>query len=100
MKSYGLLLLGLLSASASADSLRCGQSLVREGDSQDKVLRLCGEPLNRSVVSEITETRHTAYGRESTTVPVEKWSYKPSSSQYQRELYFRAGILQRIQDRQ
>lgn len=100
MKTLWVLSLSLLSLTAQADSLRCGQNLVREGDSQDKVLSLCGEPLSRAVISEVSQTRHTAYGRETQTIPIEKWTYKQGSGQYLRELFFEAGSLQRIQGRQ
>jgi hypothetical protein len=42
------LLTSLLSAPLSAHAMRCGTSLVTEGDTQDEVLRNCGEPTQTS----------------------------------------------------
>ena len=41
-----LVLLLMLPALASADSIRCGGYLVNTGDSQSRVLHICGEPQN------------------------------------------------------
>ena len=43
MRRFGYLCL-ILPALASADSIRCGGYLVNTGDSQSRVLQICGEP--------------------------------------------------------
>lgn len=49
MKPRQLLPIALLCPLLAQASLRCGQSLVEEGDSVDQVLAACGAPVERKV---------------------------------------------------
>lgn len=37
----------ILSGNASADSFRCGRSIVKVGDSSNKLLKKCGDPVRK-----------------------------------------------------
>jgi hypothetical protein len=71
---------------ASADTLRCGSYLIQEGDDASSVLAKCGEPTQKSTISEpvyavgvngnsyatgeVAETQVWRYDRGSTQFPV------------------------------
>ncbi|MBV9531546.1 MAG: DUF2845 domain-containing protein [Bradyrhizobium sp.] len=71
---------------ASADTLRCGSYLIKEGDDASSVLAKCGEPTQRSTIrepvyavsgnggtyatDEFAETQVWRYDRGSTQFPV------------------------------
>lgn len=95
--SLGLTLCCLVSFSAQADSMRCGQKLITEGDSQAKVLSLCGSPSSKAVISEVSDTRFTNYGKHTETVQIEQWIYSQGGGQFNKSLIFKAGSLQRIE---
>jgi hypothetical protein len=58
----------------SADSLRCGRALVRNGDTPEMLRQRCGEPLRRDFVQE-----QFWLGDGLRRVRVERWHYKPGS---------------------
>lgn len=108
----GLALLG--AASAHADSMRCGSYLVNTGDSQSRVLEVCGEPQRAWDDGFIEETlRDNAYpypgaapappgqtySRETRRViPVYKWEYNLGSGTFLKTLVFHSDTLVRILD--
>ena len=53
-----------------AESMRCGNGLVRPGDSTEKLLKLCGEPTNK----EMKPGRHDYWA--------EYWTYRKSSHRF------------------
>lgn len=66
-------------AELAADSIRCGQKVVRSGDSPAMLLRHCGEPQYRGRgYADVM----TADGRRS--VRVEQWHYKLSERSLER----------------
>ena len=85
----------LLASTAHAERLRCGNRLVRTGDTRTEVLQKCGEPLSRDIIGVDTHRRYR-YGAVVTTERVvEEWVY--SDRQMLRTLYFRGGVLVNIE---
>ncbi len=74
--SIGLTVL-LLPAVGFAANMRCGQHLIRVGDTKVDVIRRCGQPYFREMISGSDERS------------VEQWFYIPSSTQFQRIVTFR-----------
>lgn len=89
------LLLILAAGTAQADTLRCGTSLINEGDPMDEVLAKCGQPDKRVVTPPTQPTR----GPDGQFVPgapqLETWMYGPSNGAY-RYLRFRDTTLELI----
>ena len=83
-------------ASASADSFRCGSKLMSDGDSSDKVAALCGPPTSverREILRPYyyyggSIPIHTAY-----EVSVELWTYNLGPNKLMRRLRFEDGLL-------
>lgn len=77
MTRLGLILIligGSALAETRADSLRCGRTVVRNGDTLEKLRQRCGEPLRRDFVQE-----QFWLGDGLRRVRVERWYYKPGS---------------------
>lgn len=89
-------LLALLAATAvHAGTLRCGTSLINEGDPMDEVLAKCGQP-DKRVVTPPTKPRRGSDGKFIPGRPqLETWMYGPSNGAY-RYLFFRDTQLQLI----
>lgn len=81
------LLSGALCMHQSADalSLRCGTALIQVGDSKLKVMRRCGEPLYKDVVSGALDSR------------VEEWVYQRGTRDFPIVLTIRGHEVIRIQ---
>ncbi len=62
----------LLPSTVLATSMRCGQHVIRVGDTKVDVIHRCGEPYFRQVVSGSDEPI------------VEQWFYIPGRTQFQR----------------
>lgn len=80
-----LLLVSGLALPGAANAMRCGNELVSEGDPAYQVLRTCGEP---DFVDRIGAHRHD---------DEEIWYYNRGSTHFVRALWFRGGILRRIE---
>ncbi|MGH8579028.1 MAG: DUF2845 domain-containing protein [Gammaproteobacteria bacterium] len=63
------------------DSFRCGNHLVKAGDTKLAVMEKCGPPVLKETVSGANEAR------------VEKWHYRPSSRSFERILTFTGARL-------
>ena len=92
----------LLAAAASADTMRCGSQLISEGDSIDKVLTLCGAPVQRSRTWITRQPRFEFGGRDvpfpgSEDVPVDLWTYDFGSSRLMRRVRMVAGKVESIE---
>jgi len=105
-------------ATATADSMRCGSYLVSTGDSQSRVLQVCGEPqrawqdgfiektVRRNegyyVPSTLPETRRLPPGGQETEVrriiAVYKWEYNLGRGTFLKTLVFHGDLLVRIID--
>ena len=105
---------------ALADSMRCGSYLVNTGDSQSRVLQVCGEPQRAWQDGFIEETvrRNDGYydssalpqtqtypfllGGQETEVrrvkPVYEWEYNLGRGRFLKTLVFHGDILVRIID--
>lgn len=110
-----LILTGLFfSSTAYADTFRCGQKLVREGDTKAEVLIRCGEPLTKDAsrtlvgVNKVTTTDKLPVGnigitettREATRAEyadVETWTYNPGTGRFLRILTFVGGRLSKVE---
>ena len=89
-------------SAARADAMRCGSRLVSEGDSIDKVIALCGEPVARSRTWIVRQPRFEVGGNEYTfpgheDVPVDLLTFDFGPSKLMRRLRFVAGELQSIE---
>ena len=115
----GLLLFFVLPASY-ADSMRCGNKLVSNGDSKAEILLKCGEPLTRETIAieENTEyaelalkypllykhgllknKRGAVIGKETTvTQNIDQWTYHLGQGKFLRILYFEGGKLVAIEE--
>lgn len=87
-------LAGVLLLASPAGAMQCEGHLIEVGDSEEKVLRLCGPPTRR-------ETRRrglpeTQYGVEWQTIPTEEWVYDLGPGQFVRHLLFENRTLEQI----
>lgn len=87
----------IVSMACLADSMRCGNKLVRSGYSSAEVLLTCGEPILREVSSlerdKTEETAATGSTSSSVQVRVEKWTYNQGAGKLLKILTFRDGEL-------
>lgn len=91
----------LLPLSAAADSMRCGSRIVKEEDTIDKVVEVCGEPvrkqrtwIQRAPQFEWGGNEYSFPGRED--VPVDLWIYDFGSHKLKMKVRFVAGKVQSI----
>ena len=91
----------LAPALAAADSMRCGSRIVKEEDSIDKVLAVCGEPvtkertwIQRAPQFEWGGNDYSFPGRED--VPVDLWTYDFGPNKLRMRVRFVAGQVQSI----
>jgi hypothetical protein len=99
MWRYSLLLMLLGFGTAVADTMRCGNKLVYEGDELAKVQARCGQPaqISRSTMLKFPTVwyrgRPRQLGDQQIEVPVETWVYNFGSSKFMRKLRFEDGVL-------
>ena len=92
----------LVSASVRAEALRCGSKLITDGDTQEKVLQYCGEPVEKKRTWITRQPRFEYGGQEipfpgSEDVPVDLWTYDFGSSKLMRRIRFVAGKVDSIE---
>jgi Protein of unknown function (DUF2845) len=103
MNRYLMLLLLLCSGICLADTLRCGNQLVYEGDELFKVEARCGKPAQISRSSMLKFPSVWLNGKlvqlsdQQIAVPVETWVYNFGSSKFMRKLRFEDGVLVSIE---
>ena len=89
------MLMLLATSIAHAGTLRCGTSLINEGDPIDEVLAKCGQPDKRAIVPPTPPRR----GQDGEIIPgspqLETWMYGPANGAY-RYLRFRDTTLELI----
>ncbi len=110
--------LALGAVAAVADSMRCGSYIVSDGDSQSRVLDLCGEPRRAwqdGFIEQVIRRDIGGYydpsatpqpyprlpGQETETrrlIPVYKWEYNLGRGTFLRTLVFQGDTLVRIID--
>jgi len=99
----GITLGVLLAGPVSADAMRCGNKLVRDGDTRTAVLDLCGEPSDvqtRSILrrpSFLRNGRLVFFGDGFVEVPVEVWTYNFGPYKLMRRVSFVDGLLDKIE---
>jgi hypothetical protein len=91
----------LLSFPALADSMRCGSRIVKDGDSIEKVLDVCGEPaqqertwIQRAPQYELGGQYYSFPGTED--VPVDVWTYDFGRNKLKQRVRFIDGIVDSI----
>lgn len=96
----GALLLAMCSV-ARADSMRCGSRIVKDGDTLEKVLAVCGEPAIRSRTwiqrppqYELGGWTYSFPGTED--VPVDSWTYDFGPNRLMQRVRFVAGQVESI----
>jgi hypothetical protein len=91
----------LLPYRAHADSMRCGSRLVKDGDTMEKVLEVCGEPakqertwIQRAPQYELGGQYYSFPGTED--VPVDAWTYDFGRNKLLQRVRFIDGIVDSI----
>lgn len=82
--------------SANADTMRCGQRIVTEGDSTYDVRMRCGEPVMANRRTEYRSQRIWLNGRsfeQTVEVVVEEWTYDFGPHKFVQYLTFEQGKL-------
>ncbi|HEV7716602.1 MAG TPA: DUF2845 domain-containing protein [Steroidobacteraceae bacterium] len=93
-----LLLLAGATTPAFADSLRCGSSLIMEGDTAGYVADKCGEPSSKQTYSEpVYARRQNGSTYEVGTTTRDVWRYKRGSGQFPALLTFEKGVLKKLE---
>jgi hypothetical protein len=93
----------LLAGAAAADSFRCGNRLITDGDSAAKVLALCGEPSEVTTTSILRRPVVWRYGRpwyasdDLVPVAVEFWTYNLGRQKLMRRLRLEDGLVVEIE---
>jgi hypothetical protein len=97
----GLVGLAGLPSFAVADSMRCGSRIVKDGDSAEKLLQVCGEPASRERTwiqrrpqFELGGWDYSFPGRED--VPVDVWVYDFGPSRLRQRVRLIAEVIQTI----
>jgi hypothetical protein len=83
---------------ALADTLRCGSSLIKEGDTAGYVAAKCGEPGSKQTFTEPVRARRangTSY--EVGTTSKDVWRYKRGAGQFPAVLTFEKGVLKKLE---
>jgi hypothetical protein len=102
MRRFLPVLLLLLAPAAYADAMRCGNKLIRDGDTQSEVRTLCGEPSDiqtRTILrqSYVNRFGQRMYLNEEIEVPVETWTYNFGPYKLQRRIRFVDGLIEEIE---
>jgi Protein of unknown function (DUF2845) len=87
---------------ARADTLRCGSKLISDGDTVEKVLQYCGEPVARQRTWITRQPRFEYGGQEipfegTEDVPVDLWTYDFGANKLMRRIRFVAGKVDSIE---
>jgi Protein of unknown function (DUF2845) len=96
------IVLSLAAITAQADALRCGNKLIREGDTRALVRSFCGEPadvqtryvLRRPIFS---SSSGFAYSDSAVEVPVETWTFNFGPYKLMRRIRFVDGLVEDIE---
>lgn len=107
MHSLKLLTIALAAALpaslALADAMRCGNRLVRNGDTRAEVRQLCGEPTDiqtRTILRRPyydVNGRMVYYGDGMVEIPVEVWTYNFGPYKLMRRVRFVDGLIEDIE---
>jgi hypothetical protein len=94
----------LLTAQASADSMRCGHQLVSSGDSRSEVRAKCGEPTDVETRTVLRRSGFDIQGRRGLNfnqdtfveIPIEVWTYNFGPYKLMRQVQFINGRIDEI----
>ncbi len=98
-----LMILTMAAASARADALQCGTSLVSTGDTRDQVIAKCGNPADVERSSVFVPAMAwvngvpVAAGNTLIEVPVELWLYNFGPTKLMRRVRFESGRVVAIE---
>ncbi len=92
----------LLATTAQADAMRCGNKLIRDGDTRSAVRELCGEPTDVQTRTILRKSYLDRFGRrlylgEEIEIPVEVWTYNFGPYKLQRRVRFVDGLVEDIE---
>jgi hypothetical protein len=88
----------VIAAPAFADTLRCGSSLIKEGDTQGYVQDKCGEPESKQTYTEpVYARRDNGTSYEVGTTSKDVWRYKRSNGSFPAVLTFEKGVLKKLE---
>ena len=100
--TFALLATAALATPAAADTLRCGSRIIKEGDTQEKALAVCGEPaqqsrtwIERPPQYELGGQWYSYPGTE--LVPVDLWTYDFGPNRLMQRVRFVAGLIVSIE---
>ena len=98
----GAVVLMLLTTAAEADAMRCGNKLIRDGDTRSAVRELCGEPADVQTRTILRKSYIDRFGRrvylgEEIEIPVEVWTYNFGPYKLQRRVRFVDGLVEEIE---
>jgi hypothetical protein len=88
---------------AFADAMRCGNRLIRSGDTRAQVRQLCGEPSDiqtRTILRRPyydVHGRMVYYGDGLVEIPVEVWTYNFGPYRLMRRVRFVDGLIEEIE---
>jgi len=106
MRTLPVVLSGILCAfmttTVHADALRCGNRLIREGDTRAFVRSFCGEPADvqtRYVLRRpyYNSSNGFAYYDNAVEVPVETWTFNFGPYKLMRRVRFVDGLVEEIE---
>ena len=88
----------LLATPAWAETLRCGSSLIKEGDTQGYVQEKCGEPASKQTYTEpVLARRENGTAYEVGTASKDVWRYQRGSGSFPAVLTFEKGVLKKLE---
>jgi hypothetical protein len=94
------ILFAAFSTTVHADALRCGNRLLREGDTRAEVRSFCGEPVDvqtRYILRRAYARSGFAYNDSAVEVPVETWTFNFGPYKLMRRVRFVDGLIEEIE---
>jgi hypothetical protein len=89
----------LLAARASAQPMMCGTGIIGPGDSQLRVLQLCGAPTaSRQWVETIPAGDDYEGMVTAARIPMAEWLYQDNPDQFASKVIFRNGVVAEIKN--
>ena len=75
--------------------MQCGTGIINPGDSQERVLELCGQPVRREAVGadHSRRRRRRGYGAQ---IDWAEWGYQNGPDQFVYKVVFRNGVVYEI----
>ena len=102
MSRVALLAAFIIAATAAAptfaDTLRCGSSVIQEGDAQIDVEKKCGAPSSKQTLTEPVYARNVnGTTRQVGTTSKDVWRYDRGSRAFPAVLTFEKGVLKKLE---